>query len=79
MTFQSTLPHGERPVLLTRTLLCNDFNPRSRMGSDMTCRLTARARPRFQSTLPHGERLASKSSAPQIQQFQSTLPHGERP
>ena len=57
MTFQSTLPHGERPVLLTRTLLCNDFNPRSRMGSDMTCRLTARARPRFQSTLPHGERL----------------------
>src|ERR1700735_1564360 len=36
MQFQSTLPHGERPVRVpaVATVLC--FNPRSRTGSDST-------------------------------------------
>ena len=32
--FQSTLPHGERLLLLSVCSLLNRFNPRSRMGSD---------------------------------------------
>ena len=33
--FQSTLPHGERLTLLSRgASVSNDFNPRSRTGSD---------------------------------------------
>ena len=34
--FQSTLPHGERPPTRSRCAPPCDFNPRSRMGSDMT-------------------------------------------
>ena len=32
--FQSTLPHGERPVCFIRYYCTTGFNPRSRMGSD---------------------------------------------
>ena len=32
--FQSTLPHGERPVSSVSVIYSSDFNPRSRMGSD---------------------------------------------
>ena len=35
-SFQSTLPHGERPVLFAATCGTGYFNPRSRMGSDAT-------------------------------------------
>ena len=32
--FQSTLPRGERPVLIDIIVCRSDFNPRSREGSD---------------------------------------------
>ena len=34
MIFQSTLPQGERPTAITLTANVDDFNPRSRKGSD---------------------------------------------
>ena len=34
--FQSTLPHGERPIIPSPVLVLPSFNPRSRMGSDFT-------------------------------------------
>ena len=55
-----------------------DFNPRSRMGSDITRRKSLFTQLVFQSTLPHGERRKSQACRMQRQIFQSTLPHGER-
>ena len=37
--FQSTLPHGERPNRYRQAHPTNDFNPRSRMGSDTALRM----------------------------------------
>ena len=57
VTFQSTLPHGERPAPVSVVSWYINFNPRSRTGSDLP-READRGRPMgFQSTLPHGERL----------------------
>ena len=33
--FQSTLPHGERPVIPALATFAKSFNPRSHMGSDL--------------------------------------------
>ena len=54
--FQSTLPHGERPIIRLNPFRRIDFNPRSRMGSDLFCHFAACIGKGFQSTLPHGER-----------------------
>ena len=77
--FQSTLPHGERPVAVGSSLTGSRFQSTlphgerhphpHRIGS---CRA-------FQSTLPHGERLPRAASTMPALRFQSTLPHGERP
>ena len=61
--FQSTPPHGERPVDAAARfpiLLAMRFNPRPRMGSDpkLQSRRASRSAYRFQSTPPHGERRA---------------------
>ena len=57
--FQSTLPHGERRRGSCSEKRGEDFNPRSRTGSDLP-READRGRPMgFQSTLPHGERLTA--------------------
>ncbi len=32
--FQSTLPRGERQIIMQRNMVSSDFNPRSREGSD---------------------------------------------
>ena len=54
--FQSTLPQGERPgVNLIQTLI-QDFNPRSRKGSDGSRKRDIEKAIKFQSTLPQGER-----------------------
>ena len=76
--FQSTPPHGERPILSLGVINSNDFNPRPRMGSDNSAggfklyRLYFNPRPRMGSdTIPnHHPALISL--------FQSTPPHGER-
>ena len=78
--FQSTLPHGERRRGSCSEKRGEDFNPRSRTGSDLP-READRGRPMgFQSTLPHGERPGYGGIYGRSwKRFQSTLPHGERP
>ena len=57
MSFQSTLPQGERRhTLLSRKPQINNFNPRSRKGSDASKMDDLTDAIRFQSTLPQGER-----------------------
>ena len=56
-----------------------DFNPRSRMGSDMKYLPELLKVQVFQSTLPHGERRRISKKMYKSGKFQSTLPHGERP
>ena len=60
-SFQSTLPHGERLVIITPDFVITHFNPRSRMGSDVCAMVSIFRRNKFQSTLPHGERHSSKT------------------
>ena len=64
----------------TSARLPGNFNPRSRMGSDLegVGHLVADEL-EFQSTLPHGERPNSYGTSIRRSIFQSTLPHGERP
>ena len=76
--FQSTLPHGERRERLGSADAASDFNPRSRMGSDVRIMM-----------LQHGARISIHAPAwgatpacirmGRVFRFQSTLPHGERP
>ena len=54
------------------------FNPRSRMGSDLSLGDALKLLMVFQSTLPHGERLVTTPCGDVYTVFQSTLPHGER-
>ena len=54
--FQPTLPHGERLGRHRQSTLFANFNPRSRMGSDLRQALKVLPLQRFQPTLPHGER-----------------------
>ena len=55
--FQSTLPCGERPLMHTPPSIClEDFNPRSRVGSDPCGNSGHVVGKEFQSTLPCGER-----------------------
>ena len=55
--FQSTLPRGERLYSFQNCPdFKNDFNPRSREGSDPDFRASNLVNSRFQSTLPRGER-----------------------
>ena len=54
--FQSTLPRGERHTERKLAYRTDDFNPRSREGSDHGLQTCRRSPARFQSTLPRGER-----------------------
>ena len=56
MSFQSTLPRGERLVSAISSSTSYDFNPRSREGSDQIPFAYAVRCCLFQSTLPRGER-----------------------
>ncbi len=55
-----------------------NFNPRSRVGSDMKANLDVAEAQLFQSTLPRGERLGANKACVACKVFQSTLPRGER-
>ena len=76
--FQSTLPRGERPLRIYPAFNSDNFNPRSREGSDPADSILSIASTVFQSTLPRGERQCSSQSLPSLYPFQSTLPRGER-
>ncbi len=54
------------------------FNPRPRMGSDITGINSLLTWKSFQSTPPHGERLSPRQTDITSLKFQSTPPHGER-
>ena len=54
--FQSALPRGERPRVRAPGGALENFNPRSREGSDIAGALTAVRKRLFQSALPRGER-----------------------
>ena len=78
LTFQSTLPHGERRSNRLYMVLRLSFNPRSRMGSDLTAILRCEYvlvsihAPAWGATIGSSACIAGKT-------FQSTLPRGERP
>ena len=55
-----------------------NFNPRSREGSDIMRMSMVATSTKFQSTLPRGERLGRKIILYDLYKFQSTLPRGER-
>ena len=78
--FQSTLPHGERPLLccqVFRNFLVSIHAPA--WGATHIGLIVSSLRQWFQSTLPHGERRYSLPRVMARAKFQSTLPHGERP
>ena len=54
--FQSTLPQGERRRYNKINQQHDDFNPRSRKGSDSVVAIFISVKTLFQSTLPQGER-----------------------
>ena len=76
--FQSTPPHGERPlnrfICFPQTL----FQSTPPHGERHAAKDANSAKSMFQSTPPHGERPTSQSSFSGIIMFQSTPPHGER-
>ena len=79
LSFQSTLPRGERLVI--KVLLCETtyFNPRSHEGSDfLHVNLCI-----IQSISIHaptrGATKRERLNTDEVNQFQSTLPRGERP
>ena len=79
MTFQSTLPRGERPPQLRGI----DFQIHISIhapawGATFTAEQLAALKGEFQSTLPRGERHNSVQGYIDGVEFQSTLPRGER-
>ncbi len=57
--FQSTRPRGARRVPPSRRAGEACFNPRARVGRDLTPRYAAKSTDEFQSTRPRGARLCS--------------------
>ena len=55
--FQSTHPHGVRPVANKQRMIISCFNPRTHMGCDGVYFYTKFHFAQFQSTHPHGVRL----------------------
>ena len=54
--FQSTRPHGARPLAVRTLARASSFNPRARMGRDVVSPSASSICSRFQSTRPHGAR-----------------------
>ena len=77
--FQSTHPHGVRPLCLLRMMRATSFNPRTHTGCDLLQSTAASTQQRFQSTHPHGVRHNDALPAATLKTFQSTHPHGVRP
>ncbi len=80
MEFQSTLPRGERPIRPSPLLSGHDnFNPRSREGSDLFGFLQIQCREDFNPRSREGSDGYSRNGDYSREGFQSTLPRGERP
>ena len=76
--FQSTLPRRERHSQAPARAEYKNFNPRSRVGSDVPYPARHREVKQFQSTLPRRERLLFLIMMCLLSLFQSTLPRRER-
>ena len=77
--FQSALPRGERRLRCTGTVRgANYFNPRSRVGSDISRPYTYNAHTISIRAPAWGATLASTVNGDVIKKFQSALPRGER-
>ncbi len=77
--FQSTLPHGERPMRTRTTHHRTRFNPRSRMGSDVIEEIIERSNLEVSIHAPAwGATPKRLKQNGVLSEFQSTLPHGER-
>ncbi len=59
-------------------IILDNFNPRSRKGSDRRLDNLESDVKEFQSTLPQGERRSKTGKGKKLDKFQSTLPQGER-
>ena len=57
---------------------CRNFNPRTRMGCDLSILSITKQYDLFQSTHPHGVRRESNKASLIVILFQSTHPHGVR-
>ena len=79
LTFQSTLPQGERPIAnryMTRANI--SFNPRSRKGSDRSKSDVIWAKQSFNPRSRKGSDVLKCGCHMPYDGFQSTLPQGER-
>ena len=77
-SFQSTLPRRERQKDRRQDKKGQNFNPRSREGSDVDCLQENVYLDGFQSTLPRRERQGDRGETGAAGAFQSTLPRRER-
>ena len=77
--FQSSLPRGERPLLISLTFSLQQFQSSLPRGERPFRDLTyISIPPQFQSSLPRGERLLTGVMLTEWFLFQSSLPRGER-
>ena len=78
MSFQSTLPRGERPILNLIGGVLAGFQSTLPRGERLFYKRIKETFIWFQSTLPRGERQNYESPHSDPLGFQSTLPRGER-
>ena len=76
--FQPTLPHGERHLSERWCEGRHSFNPRSRMGSDMSWIAVSSLSHRFNPRSRMGSDKQVSIPEGGTRMFQPTLPHGER-
>ncbi len=76
--FQSTPPHGERPVRLPTKAKEIWFQSTPPHGERPNVGHQINHVGEFQSTPPHGERQERDRNGGECKMFQSTPPHGER-
>ena len=77
--FQSTLPRGERPLCGSLAPVFQDFNPRSREGSDNFPTESHLVLSNFNPRSREGSDVSGSTISFPSYRFQSTLPRGERP
>ena len=76
--FQSTHPHGVRPLRWGDVVFYNEFQSTHPHGVRLNISNTCSAGILFQSTHPHGVRHSATDRSTDSVRFQSTHPHGVR-
>ena len=79
LLFQSTRPHGARPVESPGSTCSPKFQSTRPHGARQVGIGRAALNCMFQSTRPHGARLNKLVGQKTLSEFQSTRPHGARP